>query len=57
VQDREVKEGNAGVVRRRANEALKERGITCLGVNSKEKGQYWLLFREADVDGLRRDDS
>jgi hypothetical protein len=57
VQDREIKEGNAGVVRQRANEALKERGITCLGVNSKGKGRYRLLFKEADVDGLRRDDS
>jgi hypothetical protein len=57
VQDREIKEGNAGVVRQRANEALKERGITCLGVNSKGKGRYRLLFKEADVDGLRRDNS
>jgi hypothetical protein len=57
VQDREIKEGNAGVVRRRANEALKEKGITCLGVNSKGNGRYRLLFKEEDVDGLRRDDS
>jgi hypothetical protein len=31
--------------------------MTCLGVNSKGKGRYRLLFKEADVDGLRRDDS
>jgi len=40
----EIKEGNAGTVRRRVNEALKERNITCLGVNSKGNGWYWLLF-------------
>lgn len=57
VQDREIKEGNAGVVRRRANEALREKGITCLEINSKGKGRYRLLFKEADIDGLRRDDS
>jgi hypothetical protein len=57
VQDSEIKEGNAGIVRRRANEALKERGITCLGVNSKGNGPYRLLFREADVDKVRRDDT
>ena len=39
------------------NEVLKERGITCLGVNSKWNGWYWLLFKEMDVDSLRRDDS
>src|SRR5438046_1810404 len=44
VQDSEMKEGNAGTVHRRANEALKERGITCLGVNSKGNGRYQLLF-------------
>lgn len=57
VQDSEIKEGNAGAVRRRANEALKERGITCLGVNSKGNGRYRLLFRESDVDQVRRDGS
>ena len=57
VQDRETKEGNAGVMHRRANEALEEKGITCLGVNSKRNGQYQLLFKEADVDGLRQDNS
>jgi hypothetical protein len=36
----EIKEGNAGAVRRRVNEALKERGITYLGVNSKGNGRY-----------------
>jgi hypothetical protein len=57
VQNKEIKEENAGVVRRGANEALKERRITCLGVNDKGSGRYRLLFKEADVDGLRRDDS
>ena len=38
VQDSEIKEGNAGTVRQHANKALKERGITCLGVNSKGNG-------------------
>ena len=33
-QDDEIREGNAGTIRRRANEAVKEKGITCLGVNS-----------------------
>jgi hypothetical protein len=28
-----------------------------LGVNSKGKGRYRLLFKEADVDGLQQDDS
>ena len=57
VRDSEIKEGNAGTVRRRANEALKERDITCLGVNSKGNGRYRLLFQEADVDKVRQDDS
>lgn len=56
-QDEEIKEGNASTVRRRANEALKEKDITCLGVNSKRNGRYRLLFREADVDKVRRDDA
>jgi hypothetical protein len=56
-QDEEIREGNAGTVRRRANEALKEKGVACLGVNSKGNGRYRLLFREADVDKVRRDDS
>ena len=38
VQDSEIKEGNAGTVHWHTNEALKERGITCLGVNSKGNG-------------------
>jgi hypothetical protein len=57
VQDREIKGGNAGTVRKCMNEVLKERGITCLGVNSKRNGRYWLLFKEMDVDSLQRDDS
>jgi len=39
VQDKEIREENAGVVRRRANEALQERGITCLGANDKLSGR------------------
>lgn len=35
----EIKERNAGAVYRRVNEALKERGIICLGVNLK--GNRW----------------
>jgi hypothetical protein len=57
VQDRDIKEGNAGTVRRRANEALKDLGVSCLGVNSKGNGRYRLLFREADVDKVRQNDS
>jgi hypothetical protein len=38
VQDKEIKEGNAGVVRRRVNQALRERGITYLRVNDKGNG-------------------
>src|SRR5205814_5103745 len=53
VQDSAIKDGNAGTVRRRANEALKELGVACLGVNSKGNGRYRLLFREADVDKVR----
>lgn len=53
----EIKEGNAGTVRRRVNEALKEKGITCLGVNSKGNGRYRLLFHGDDVDKVRRDDT
>jgi hypothetical protein len=45
VQDREIREWNAGVVCRRANEALKERGITCLGVNSKGRGDIACCLR------------
>ncbi|KAH8799484.1 hypothetical protein F5884DRAFT_758508 [Xylogone sp. PMI_703] len=52
----EIKEGNAGTVRKRVNEALKGKGITCLGVNSKGNGRYRLLFRDEDVDKVRRDD-
>jgi hypothetical protein len=53
----EIKEGNAGDVRRRVNEALKERGITCLGVNSKGNGRYRLLFQGKDIDNVRKDDA
>jgi hypothetical protein len=44
-------------VRRRVNEALKERDITCLGVNSKGNGRYRLLFQGKDVDTVRKDDT
>ena len=57
VQDSAIKDGNAGTVRRRANEALKELGVACLGVNSKGNGRYRLLFREADVDKVRQNDA
>lgn len=53
----EIKEGNAGTVRRRVNEALKEKDITCLGVNSKGSGRYRLLFHSKDVDNVRRDEA
>lgn len=53
----EIKEGNAGTVRRRVNEALKGKGIICLGVNSKGNGRYRLLFHGDDVDKVRRDDT
>ena len=56
-QDDRVREGNAGTVRRRANEAVEEKGVTCLGVNSRGNGRYRLLFRKADIDEVRRDDS
>jgi hypothetical protein len=52
----EIKEGNAGAVRRRVNEALKARDITCLGVNSKGNGRDRLLFHGKDVDNVRKDD-
>jgi hypothetical protein len=46
------------MIRKRVNEALKEKDITCLGVNSKGSGRYRLLFRsEDDVAKVRRDDS
>jgi hypothetical protein len=53
----EIREGNAGTVRRRVNEALKEKGISYLGVNSKGNGRYRLLFRGDDIDDVRRDDT
>lgn len=53
----EIREGNAGAVRRRVNEALNERDITCLGVNSKGNGRYRLLFQGKDVDTVRKDDT
>ncbi|KAL5331200.1 hypothetical protein ACEPPN_000729 [Leptodophora sp. 'Broadleaf-Isolate-01'] len=46
-----------GAVRRRVNKALKERGITCLGVNSKGNGRYRLLFQGKDIDNVRKDDT
>jgi hypothetical protein len=48
----EIEERNAGTVRMRVNEALKEKGISCLGVNSNR-----LLFRGDDIDEVRRDDT
>jgi len=49
---------NAGVVRERVNEALKEMGIKCIGVNDKGNGRYRLLFRKSDdVDKVHQDDS
>ncbi|KAG4442881.1 hypothetical protein IFR05_001677 [Cadophora sp. M221] len=53
----EIKEGNAGTARRRVNEALKGKGINCLGVNSKGNGRYRLLFHGDDVDKVRRVDT
>jgi hypothetical protein len=53
----EIKDGNAGAVRRRVNEALRERDITCLGVNSKGNGRYRLLFQGKDIDNVRKDDT
>ena len=53
----EIKEGNAGTVRKRVNEALKEKGVTCVGVNSKGSGRYRLLFHTDDIDKVRRDDT
>ena len=48
----EIKEGNAGIVRRRVDEALKEKGIKCLGVNAKGNGRYRLLFKGKDIDNI-----
>ena len=53
----EIKEGNAGTVRRRVDEVLKEKGIKCLGVNAKGNGRYRLLFKGKDIDNVRRDDT
>src|SRR5271163_4879752 len=53
----EIKQGNAGTVRKCVNGALKEKGITCLGVNSKGNGWYRLLFQDKDIDEVRRDDT
>ncbi|KAF2186381.1 hypothetical protein K469DRAFT_687351 [Zopfia rhizophila CBS 207.26] len=39
-----IREGNAGAVHRRVNEALYERDIMCLKVNSKGNRRYRLLF-------------
>ncbi|KIM98212.1 hypothetical protein OIDMADRAFT_146890 [Oidiodendron maius Zn] len=46
----EIREGNAGTVYKQVNEALKEKGITCLGVNSKWNGCYRLLFHGDNID-------
>lgn len=54
--NKELRDGNAATVRNRANEALKDKGITCLGVNSKGNGRYRLLFNQKDIEHLRRDD-
>jgi hypothetical protein len=53
----EINGGNASTVRRRVNKALEEKGISCLGANSKGNGRYRLLFRYGDIDKVRRDDS
>lgn len=53
----EIKERNAGAVRRRVNEALKGRNITCLGVNAKGNGRYRLLFQGKDIDNVQKDDA
>ncbi|KAH9203126.1 hypothetical protein DL95DRAFT_399661 [Leptodontidium sp. 2 PMI_412] len=53
----EIKGGNAGAVRRRVNKALKEKNITCLGVNSKGNRRYRLLFQGKDIDRVRKDDT
>jgi hypothetical protein len=53
----EIKGGNAGMVRKCVNEALKEKGITCLGVNSKGNSRYRLLFQGGDIDKVGRDDT
>jgi hypothetical protein len=53
----EIAGGNAGTVRKRVNEALKEKDITCLGVNSKGSGRYRLLFQANDIDAVRRDNT
>ena len=39
------------------NEALKERNITCLGVNSKGNSQYQLLFQGKDVNNIQKDNT
>ncbi|KAM4067830.1 DDE superfamily endonuclease [Hirsutella rhossiliensis] len=57
VLDSDIKEGNAGTIRRRANAALENLGVTCLGVNSKGNGRFRLLFRETDVDKVRQNDT
>jgi hypothetical protein len=57
VSNPELRNGDAGAVRKRACEALKERGVTCLGVNSKGNGRYRSHFNQNDVESLRRDDS
>ena len=53
----EIRQGNAGTVRKRVNEALKEKGITCIRVNSKGNSRYRLLFHKSDIDKVRRDDT
>jgi hypothetical protein len=41
----EIKDGNTGAVRRRVNEAVKEKNIICLEVNSKGDRRYRVLFQ------------
>lgn len=42
----------------RVNDALKEKDITCIGVNDKGNGRYRLIFEnDDDVNVVRRDDS
>jgi hypothetical protein len=53
----EIKDGNAGTVHRCVNEALKEKNIIYLGVNSKENGRYQLLFQGKDIENIRKDNT
>ena len=44
-------------MRRCVNKALKERDITCLGVNSKGNSQYQLLFQGKDINNIQKDNT